>query len=95
MVPINHCEMRDQIKEAGLGKEDFMEAVLERAGAIVITTLAGKGAGKPHKYPGVELAAMAVANHVINEGANKVAADLEVPLDDLKTQGASKHISWC
>lgn len=98
-IAINHCEITSQI---GIGKkmtkEDFTEVVMVRSGEIVLDVMevrSGKTKSKPSKVPGVEIVAHAIATHVIDEGAERIAKDIELDLKQLKDLASSKHISFC
>jgi hypothetical protein len=86
--------MESQIREAGLGGNGFQEQVMEQAGNIIAGMLSGNSA-QVHQLSGVQLAAMAIAHSVINEGAGKLCRDFDVRLDNLKFLAASSHISGC
>lgn len=90
---INHCEMRNKIKDQ-MDREDFMEAVMERSGQIVVEIREGKQ-GKPHHLRGVEIVAWSVALATLEAGAREIASDMDVSLADLKAQASSAHISSC
>jgi len=92
---INHCELTSQVREAGHSVDDLKEMVMERAGQIVAEAFTGGKKSKRHDLPGVELMALSVAMHVINEGANEVAGDLELDLGELKEHATGEHISSC
>lgn len=92
---INHCEMKNGMKKAGMKTPDVQEAVMERVGQIVAGRIAGKKAGSPHPLSGVELMARVVADSVMEAGAAKLAGDFEFSLEDLKKHAASTHISSC
>jgi hypothetical protein len=91
---INHCGFTAEIKKAGIDKFRFRELVVERAGQIIASVTSGKES-KPHKLAGVEIAAFAVAMHVISQGALQIARDLGTDLGDLKALASSQHISSC
>lgn len=95
MQAINHCGMTAEAQNAGYTKEDFQEAVMERAGQLVTKAITGEDPGSPHGLAGVELVATAVANAIVEEGARQVAQDLGVNLGELKKLAQSTHISIC
>lgn len=95
MEIINHCDMRDAIRGAGMSVADVQEAVMERAGQIVAGALNGTGPGEPHELAGIELLAIPVAFSALGAGARKLAADFELDLGTLKQHAASEHVSSC
>lgn len=95
---INHCGLRNEMQQKQMTREDFMERVLQRAGQIiddVVENRTGEEKSNPSEYAGVEITAIAVANHVLDEGAGKIAADMGTSLQVLKEQASAAHISSC
>ena len=96
---INHCDLVSKMRRKKMSREDFMGAVLYRAGKIVnnvVENLVGtKKKLKPSKNKGVEITATAVANQVIDKGAEEIASDMGISLKTLKEQASSTHISSC
>lgn len=90
---INHCGLTADVEQK-MSKSDFTEAVMKRSGEIITAAQTGKPL-PAHKLGGVELCALVVANHVIENGAAMVASDLDVDLARLKKLAASQHISSC
>jgi hypothetical protein len=82
------------MQNAGMDSFSFNEEVMQRAGEMVVAAQGGDP-GKPHKFSGVELAARAVANYVIEKGASILAKDMGSDLAQLKKLAASEHISDC
>lgn len=92
---INHCDLCQEVEDGGMSKPDIQEALMERVGQIIAETYRGGKKSKPHKYLGIELMAKAVAQEVIQEGANKVAKDLNIDLTEMTDLAKSSHISFC
>ena len=94
---INHCQLVDEARDAQVDTVTFQEQVLERAHQLVLdrTGAGGEKASEPHQLRAIEVAAVAVADHVIQEGARQIASDFRVSLDDLKDHAAAEHISSC
>lgn len=98
MYAIDHCEMSRDIFDSGLDSDDVRELVIERSGEIIENMLKDGKKGDPHEFPGIELMAMSIASHVIDEGAIKVAKDFHIreeEMEKLKSHAASRHISTC
>jgi hypothetical protein len=93
MYPINHCQLVAEA-EARLCTEQFMEAVMARAGQIIEDVQTG-GTSQAHNLQAVELVARVVAQHVVQEGARIVARGMGVDLERLMSLAASRHISAC
>ena len=94
MHTINHCGMKEQIESAQMSRDDLKEAVIERVGFVVSSILSGKPS-TPHKQPGVELLATTIAFDIVNSGAQKLANDFDLDLQELKDHASAAHISSC
>ncbi|NTW45725.1 MAG: hypothetical protein HGB18_01560 [Candidatus Moranbacteria bacterium] len=91
---INHCGMRDAIKEAQMEEADIMEEAIMHADKIIKAKLLG-GNAEPHKMPGIQLLAIVIADSSLAAGAENLSADFGIDLDDLRNHAASEHVSYC
>jgi len=92
--PINHCALVEEVEKAGLGASDFQEAVVARAAQIVEDAKANRRS-KPHRFQAVEIVGNVIAQHVLEQGAKKIARDFNINLERLMELAASEHISSC
>jgi len=91
--------MASQMSESGMKDPlDIQEAVMIRTGEILedfVKRNRGRDKSQPHKFLGIELMAKIVANHVMDQGASKLASMFNVNLARLKEHVASEQISSC
>ncbi|QQR82624.1 hypothetical protein IPJ70_00725 [Candidatus Campbellbacteria bacterium] len=92
--PIHKCGMEWDFQANGLDKHAAAEQALGHSALIVRAQLAGQPI-PVHARPGVQLLAVSIANHVIADGAQRLATYIGLDLDRIKKTAASDHISSC
>lgn len=92
---IHHCGMHAHLKASGFDADAVQEQAIEHAQKIVKAALAGQNPPTPHAAPGIQLLAIAIASAIERAGAEKLARDFDLDLDQMTEHAASESISYC